>query len=105
MVRYLLVAEMVEQFMRNLNGGGWYGDPNSSGMTNEGSMGEGLSQFLKPGQKKNLTTVYRSLTGNTDDPFPAFKKLLDTHFPLNSVPANFVITTGNRDNPFPLPSS
>jgi hypothetical protein len=39
MVRYLLVAEMVEQFMR-AQGKGWFGN------NTEGSVGEGLSQFL-----------------------------------------------------------
>ena len=38
-VRYLLVAEMTEQFMR-AQGLGWYGDHT------EGSEGEGLSRFL-----------------------------------------------------------
>lgn len=38
-VRYLLVSEMVEQFMRVLNNG-WYGT------NTEGSEGEGLSRFL-----------------------------------------------------------
>jgi len=38
-VRYLLVAEMVEQFERS-QGLGWFGDGN------EGSNGEGLSRFL-----------------------------------------------------------
>lgn len=39
MVRYLLMAEMSEQFMR-AQGSGWYGN------NTEGSVGEGLSQFL-----------------------------------------------------------
>ena len=38
-MRYLLVAEMVEQFMR-AQGRGWYGK------NTEGSQGEGLSRFL-----------------------------------------------------------
>ncbi|MDB6158492.1 MAG: hypothetical protein JWO04_2198 [Gammaproteobacteria bacterium] len=156
-VRYLLVAEITEQFMR-AQGRGWYG----SGT--EGSEGEGLSRFLAtqflltngfgnppPGflnsnswlsssradfvNNINLTDdgpdaitgcsllflwylfaqlgfsvnaivaagastlggVYRNLTGDTADPFPFFKQLLDTAFPGTST-----ITTGNRDNPFPL---
>lgn len=39
LVRYLLVSEMVEQFMR-AQGHGWFGQGT------EGSMGEGLSRFL-----------------------------------------------------------
>lgn len=38
-IRYLLVTEMVEQFMRSQNKG-WYGQGT------EGSQGEGLSRFL-----------------------------------------------------------
>jgi hypothetical protein len=38
-VRYLLVSEMTEQFMR-AQGLGWYGQ------NTEGSQGEGLSRFL-----------------------------------------------------------
>lgn len=156
-VRYLLVAEMVEQFMR-AQGLGWYGQ------NTEGSEGEGLSRFLAaqflvinalgnpPGGFDNsnawlsssradfvnninrtddgpdavtgcsllfiyylfsqlgfsinaivaagantLGGVYRNLTGDTADPFPFFKQLVDTAFPGTST-----ITTGNLDNPFPL---
>jgi hypothetical protein len=159
-VRYLLVSEMVEQFMR-AQGLGWYG----SGT--EGSEGEGLSRFLAaqflavngfgnppvtPGDFTNsniwlsssradfvnninptddgpdavtgcsllfiyylysqlgfnintivaagaptLGGLYRNLTGDTSDPFPFFKQLLDTAFPGTAT-----ITTGNLDNPFPL---
>jgi hypothetical protein len=156
-VRYLLVAEMVEQFMR-AQGRGWYG----SGT--EGSEGEGLSRFLAaqflavngfgnpPAGFTNSNTwlssaradfvnninptddgpdavtgcsllfiwylfsqlgfsvnaivgagastlggIYRNLTGDTADPFPFFKQLLDTAFPGTST-----ITSGNLDNPFPL---
>jgi hypothetical protein len=156
-IRYLLVAEMVEQFMR-AQGLGWYG----SGT--EGSEGEGLSRFLAaqfllvngfgnpPSGFLNSNTwlsspradfvnninltddgpdaitgcatlfiwylfaqlgftinqivaagastlggVYRNLTGDTADPFPFFKQLLDTAFPGTAT-----ITSGNQDNPFPL---
>lgn len=156
-VRYLLVAEMVEQFMR-AQGLGWYGN------STEGSEGEGLSRFLSAqffllngfgnpptnftnsnswlGSPRadfvnniNLTDdgpdavtgcstlfiwylfaqlgftisqivaagastlggVYRNLTGDTADPFPFFKQLMDTAFPGTST-----ITSGNLDNPFPL---
>lgn len=44
-----------------------------------------------------LGGVYRNLTGDTADPFPFFKQLLDTSFPGTSI-----ITSGNLDNPFPL---
>jgi hypothetical protein len=156
-VRYLLVAEMVEQFMR-AQGLGWYGN------NTEGSEGEGLSRFLS-GQffilngfgnppagfansnswlnsprsdfvnNINLTDdgpdaitgcstlfiwylfaqlgfsinqivaagantlggVYRNLTGDTADPFPFFKQLMDTAFPGTAT-----IASGNLDNPFPL---
>jgi hypothetical protein len=156
-VRYLLVAEMVEQYMR-AQGLGWYGN------NTEGSEGEGLSRFLgaqffilngfgnPPAgfansnswlnsprgdfvNNINLTDdgpdaitgcstlflwylfaqlgfsinqivaagantlggVYRNLTGDTADPFPFFKQLMDTAFPGTAT-----ITSGNLDNPFPL---
>lgn len=156
-VRYLLVAEMVEQFMR-AQGLGWYGQ------NTEGSEGEGLSRFLAaqflavnglgatPAGFQNsnswlgsaradfvnninrtddgpdaitgcsllfiyylfsqlgfgvntivaagantLGGVYRNLTGDTADPFPFFKQLVDTAFPGTAT-----ISTGNLDNPFPL---
>ena len=45
-----------------------------------------------------LAEVYRNLTGDDADPFPFFKRLLDTAFPGTST-----ITGGsNLDNPFPL---
>lgn len=177
MVRYLLVAEMVEQFMRaqgtRARGpGNWFGRK-LNGSETEGSLGEGLSQFLgaqfligsvneddRPfglppvgseysnewlnsardnfvnnpdptdsdkGPKsgcaclfiyylfvqlgfsveaivaagaKTLTEVYRNLTGDSADPFPFFKQVID-----NSFPGVSTITSGNRDNPFPLPTS
>ncbi len=157
LVRYLLIAEMVEQFERS-QGLGWYGT------NTEGSEGEGLSRFLAfqfltvnglgatpagfgnsnawlsseradfinnisggdDGPDKitgcsllfifylfsqlgftvnqivaaganTLGGVYRNLTGDTADPFPFFKQLVDTAFPGTAT-----ITTGNLDNPFPL---
>ena len=156
-IRYLLVAEMVEQYMR-AQGLGWYGT------NTEGSEGEGLSRFLSAQfwigngfgnppsgfansnswlsspradfvNNINLTDdgpdaitgcatlfiwylsaqlgfsinqivaagaptlggVYRNLTGDTADPFPFFKQLMDTAFPGTAT-----ITSGNLDNPFPL---
>jgi hypothetical protein len=156
-IRCLLVAEMVEQFMRAQNLG-WFG----SGT--EGSQGEGLSRFLATqflfinglgnppagfgnsnawlssaradfvnninrtddetdaitgcallficylfsqlsfsinaivtAGANTLGGVYRNLTGDTADPFPFFKQLVDTAFPGTSI-----ITSGNLNNPFPL---
>ncbi|MEO8561339.1 MAG: hypothetical protein ABI601_04640 [bacterium] len=156
-VRYLLVAEMVEQYMR-AQGLGWYGT------NTEGSEGEGLSRFLAEqfnlangfgnppagfdnsnawlsspradfvnninltddgpdaitgcstlfiwylsaqlgfsvnqivaAGASDLGAVYRNLTGDTADPFPFFKQLMDTSFPGTST-----ITSGNLDNPFPV---
>ncbi|PWU07888.1 MAG: hypothetical protein C5B51_08890 [Terriglobia bacterium] len=157
-VRYLMVAEITEVFMR-AQGRGWFGDHT------EGSEGEGLSRFLAnqfliinglgnnpptnfdnsnswlsstrqdfvnhinntddgPDEitgcsllflwylfaqlgftvnqivaagASNLGEVYRNLTGDTGDPFPFFKQLMDTAFPGTST-----ITSGNLDNPFPL---
>jgi len=158
LVRYLLVSEMVEQFMRAHNRG-WFG----SGT--EGSQGEGLSRFLaasflafnglgnppagfdnsnawlstaRPDYVNNVKAtddgpddvtgcallfiyflsaqlgfaiddiiaagantlggVFRNLTGEiTANPFPRFKRLVDSYFPGTST-----ITAGNLDNPFPL---
>lgn len=45
-----------------------------------------------------LAEVYRNLTGDTADPFPFFKRLLDTAFPGTST----ISGTSNLDNPFPL---
>lgn len=47
-----------------------------------------------------LSGVYKNLTRDSGDPFPVFKGLLDTAFPGTAV-----ITQGNLDNPFPLPST
>jgi hypothetical protein len=44
-----------------------------------------------------LAGVYANLTGDSGDPFPFFKRLLDNAFPGTST-----ITTGNLDDPFPL---
>lgn len=159
-IRYLLVSEMVEQFMR-AQGLGWFGTGT------EGSQGEGLSRFLAAqflasnglGNPRNdffnsnvwlrssradsvnninytddgpdavtgcsllfiyylfsqlgfdindivtaaantLGKVYKNLTKDVVDPFPFFKQTVDAAFPGTSI-----ITTGNLDNPFPLPST
>ena len=156
-VRYLLVMEITEQFMRAQNKG-WYGQ------NTEGSAGEGLSRFLAaeflsanelgkppldftnsnswlnssrqdyvnnidptdigPDAKTGcsllfiyylfsqlgfgvnsivaaggatLAQVYKNLTGDSTNPFPLFKQLLD-----NAYPGTSTITGPNLDNPYPI---
>jgi hypothetical protein len=166
-VRYLLVAEVVEMFMLAQNKG-WFAADGS----NEGSAGEGLSRYLSteflvqtglgstmpgfdtarfwlnsdrldyvnnidqydhaPDAKSGCSTlflyylsyqrgydikriiaagastlsgVYRNLTGDAADPFPAFKQMLDRAFPRTDArgnPINSVIPGPNPDNPYPL---
>ena len=166
-VRYLLVAEVVEMFMLAQNKG-WFAPDGS----NEGAAGEGLSRFLSteflvqsglgtsmsgfdtagfwinsdrldyvnnideydhaPDEKSGCATlfiyylsyqlgyniqriiaaaaptlagVYRNLTGDSSDPFPTFKQLLDQAFPRkkpDGTPINWVIPGPNPDNPYPL---
>jgi len=164
LVRYLLVSEVTEMFMK-AKGNGW---GYSFGDGNEGSKGEALSRYLgflflssnglntgvlsqggssffvsnswlattrqdfvnnnpddnSPDATTGCTTlflyylnkqlgfnitdiinagastlagVYTNLTGDSGDPFPFFKLLLDNGFPGTST-----ITTGNLDNPYPL---
>lgn len=45
-----------------------------------------------------LSGVYSNLTGDTGDPFPFFKRLLDNAFPGT----NTINSGSNLDNPFPL---
>lgn len=166
-VRYLLVAEVVEMFMLAQNRG-WFAADGS----NEGSAGEGLSRVLSaeflrkanlgfnepgfdtaglwlnsdrsdyvnhvdehdhaPDAKSGCSTlfinylsyqlgydirrvinaaapelagVYRNLTGAADDPFPAFKSMLDVAFPRtdgDGNPITSVVPGPNPDNPYPL---
>jgi hypothetical protein len=166
-VRYLLVAEVVEMFMLAQNKG-WF----ASDGTNEGSAGEGLSRVLSaeflhqvglganmsgfdtarfwlnsdradyvnvvdehdhaPDAKSGCATlfinylsyqlgydikriisaaaptlggVYRNLTGDLGDPFPAFKTQLDRAFPRRDPAGNPITSTipgPNPDNPYPL---
>jgi len=166
-VRYLLVAEVVEMFMLAQNKG-WFAADGS----NEGAAGEGLSRFLAteflvqsglgstmsgfetaglwlnsdrldfvnnidehdhaPDAKSGCATlfiyylsyelgysiqrivaaaaptlagVYRNLTGDSADPFPKFKQLLDQAFPRtkpDGTPITWVIPGPNPDNPYPL---
>jgi hypothetical protein len=166
-VRYLLVAEVVEMFMRAQNKG-WFAPDGS----NEGAAGEGLSRFLSaeflaqshlgsamsgfdvagdwlnsdrldylnnideydhaPDAKSGCATlfiyylsyqlgynierivaaaaptlagVYWNLTGDTADPFPRFKQMLDDAFPRTDPegrPIHSVVPGPNPDNPYPL---
>ena len=166
-VRYLLVAEVVEMLMLAQNKG-WFASDGS----NEGSAGEGLSRVLSaeflhqvglganmpgfdtarfwlnsdradyvtvidehdhaPDAKSGCATlfinylsyqlgydikriisaaaptlagVYRNLTGDPGDPFPAFKTQLDRAFPRFDPAGNPITTTipgPNPDNPYPL---
>jgi hypothetical protein len=50
-----------------------------------------------------LGGVYTNLTGDKNDPFPLFQEIVFSAFPTS--PKNATITTGNLDNPFPLPSA
>jgi hypothetical protein len=166
-VRYLLVAEVVEMLMLAQNRG-WFAADGS----NEGSAGEGLSRVLSaeflhqrglganmagfgtaglwlnsdradyvngvdehdhaPDAKSGCATlfinylsyqlgydikrviaaaaptlagVYRNLTGDPADPFPAFKAQLDRAFPRTDAaghPVVSVVPGPNPDNPYPL---
>jgi hypothetical protein len=46
-----------------------------------------------------MASVYTNLTGDSSDPFPFFKQLLDTAFPSTTSSA---VPGPNQDNPFPL---
>ena len=49
--------------------------------------------------------MYRNLTGDAADPFPAFKQMLDAAFPRTApdgTPIPSVIPGPNPDNPYPL---
>jgi hypothetical protein len=78
-IRYLLVAEMVELFMRD-QGRGWFGP------TTEGTEGEGLSRFLS----RQFMLV--SGLGNPPDRFA------DSNKWLNSVRMDFVNSPPTSDN-------
>jgi hypothetical protein len=52
-----------------------------------------------------LSGVYRNLTGDSSDPFPAFKAMLDRNFPrfdAHGNPVTVVVPGPNPDNPYPL---
>lgn len=61
-------------------------------------LGFTIDQIVGAGADQ-LAGVYANLTGDTSDPFPYFKQLLDIAFPGTST-----ITSGNLDNPYPLGS-
>ena len=48
-----------------------------------------------------LAGVYKNLTGDTGDPFPLFKQLLDDAFPSETSSA---VLGPNFDDPWPLPA-
>lgn len=54
-----------------------------------------------------LAGVYKNLTGDTFDPTPDFKQIMDAAFPPNNPDGTIrtsIINGPNQDNPFPLPS-
>jgi hypothetical protein len=55
-----------------------------------------------------LAGVYRNLTGDSADPFPRFKQMLDQAFPRtkpDGTPITSVVPGPNPDNPYPLNQS
>ncbi len=61
-------------------------------------LGFTIDQIVAAGADE-LGSVYKNLTGDSSDPFPYFKQLLDVAFPGTST-----ITAGNLDDPYPLGS-
>jgi hypothetical protein len=61
-------------------------------------LGYGIQQIVGSGAA-TLAGVYRNLSGDTTDPFPFFKRLLDETYPGT---ATATITGPNPDDPFPL---
>ncbi len=62
-------------------------------------------QHIIAAQAPTLAGVYRNLTGDAADPFPAFKQMLDAAFPRTApdgTPIPSVIPGPNPDNPYPL---
>ena len=62
-------------------------------------------QHIIAAQAPTLAGVYRNLTGDAADPFPAFKQMLDAAFPRTApdgTPITSVIPGPNPDNPYPL---
>jgi hypothetical protein len=67
-------------------------------------LGYDIKRIIAAGAS-TLSGVYRNLTGNAADPFPAFKQMLDQAFPRTDAhgnPINSVVPGPNPDNPYPL---
>jgi hypothetical protein len=62
-------------------------------------LGFDINAIIAAGSN-TLGGVYKNLTNDTSSPFLAFKQILDTAFPGTKT-----ITSGNLDNPFPLPTA
>jgi hypothetical protein len=61
-------------------------------------LGYGINQIVAAAGA-TLTAVYRNLTGDPNDPFPLFKRLLDARFPSQTGSA---VPGPNFDDPWPL---
>lgn len=61
-------------------------------------LGFTINQIIAAADSE-LSGVYRNLTGDSSDPFPFFKQLLDNAFPSQTSSA---VPGLNPDNPFPL---
>jgi hypothetical protein len=64
-------------------------------LRNQTGLQFALGQIVQNGGQ-TLTQTYQNVTGNNDDPFPAFADLLNTKFPAGTA-ANWP-----DDNPFPI---
>jgi Carboxypeptidase regulatory-like domain len=58
-------------------------------------FGFGVNEIVAAGASP-LSAVHKKLSGDPNDPFPLFKKLVDKIFPDPTA-----ITSGTKDNPFP----
>ena len=61
-------------------------------------LGYSINQIVAAGSS-TLTGVYKNLTGNSSDPFPLFKSILDLWFPSQTTSA---VPGPNFDDPYPL---
>jgi hypothetical protein len=62
-------------------------------------LGYSIEAIIAAGASE-LSGVYRNLTGDTADPFPRFKALLDCAYPGTTA-----IPGSNPDNPYPIPAT
>ena len=62
-------------------------------------LGYSIEAIIAAGASE-LSGVYRNLTGDTADPFPRFKALLDCAYPGTTA-----IPGPNPDNPYPIPAT